>query len=116
MCAYVPLARPTEEEEPIYLENLPITSPQVQAPRKLNIYLKEPPVTDSAKIPEAVLFREKSILKSFAEFTGKHRARFSFLIKLQASIKKETLAQLFSGYFFEIFKNTYFYRPPSMVV
>ena len=82
MCAYVPLARPTEEEEPIYLENLPITSPQVQAPRKLNIYLKEPPVTDSAKIPEAVLFREKSILKSFAEFTGKHLCQILFSNKV----------------------------------
>ena len=39
-------------------------------------------------------------------------ARVSFLIKLQASafnfIKKETLAQVFSSEFFEIFKNSFF--------
>ena len=38
----------------------------------------------------------------------------SFLIKLQAEacnfIKKETLAQLFSREFCEIFQNTFFYR------
>ena len=34
-------------------------------------------------------------------------ARVSFLIKLQA-IKKETLEQVFSCKFYEIFKNTFF--------
>ena len=40
-----------------------------------------------------------------------NRARVSFLIKLQASpynfIKKETLVQLFSCEFYELFKNTF---------
>ena len=43
-------------------------------------------------------------------------ARVSFLIKLQAEacnfIKKETLAQVFSCEFCEIFKNTFFRRTP----
>ena len=43
-------------------------------------------------------------------------ARASFLIKLQAEIcnliSKETLAQLLSCEFCEIFKNTFFYRKP----
>ena len=43
-------------------------------------------------------------------------ARASFLIKLQAEtcnfISKETLAQLLSCKFCEIFKNTFFYRKP----
>ena len=39
-------------------------------------------------------------------------ARVSFLIKLQACnfFKKETLAQMFSCEFWEISKNTFFYR------
>ena len=40
------------------------------------------------------------------------------LIKLQAEaynfIKKETLAQVFSSEFWEIFKNSFFYRKPSV--
>ena len=43
-------------------------------------------------------------------------ARASFLIKLEALaynyIKKETLAQVFSCKFYEISKNTFFYRTP----
>ena len=42
-------------------------------------------------------------------------ARDFFLIKLQASatlIKKQTLAQVFSCEFCEIFENTFFYRTP----
>ena len=46
-------------------------------------------------------------------------ARISFLIKLQAeafnSINKETLVQVFSSEFCEIFKNFFFYRTPPMV-
>ena len=45
-------------------------------------------------------------------------ARVSFLIKLQASdlqfIKKETLAQVFSCEFCEIFKNNFFKRTPPV--
>ena len=41
-------------------------------------------------------------------------ARVSFLIKLQACnfIKKETLTQLFSCEFCEIYKNTFFHIAP----
>ena len=43
-------------------------------------------------------------------------ARVSFIIKLHASgfIKKETLAQVFSCEFCEIFKNTFSYRTPQV--
>ena len=58
----------------------------------------------------------KGVLKNFAKFTGKHRAKVSFLIKLHASacnfIKKETLAQVLSCEFCEISKNTFSYRTP----
>ena len=47
-------------------------------------------------------------------------ARVCFLIMLQAlacnSIKKETLAKIFSCEFCEIFKNTFFYRTPSVAL
>ena len=54
---------------------------------------------------------KKGVLKNFAKSTGKYLcARVSFLIKLQAPpatlLKKETLAQMLSCEFFEIFKNT----------
>ena len=45
-------------------------------------------------------------------------ARVSFLIKLQAwdnFIKKEIQAQMFSCKFYEIFKNTFFYKTPHLV-
>ena len=42
------------------------------------------------------------------------RVRVSFLIKLQASTSKETLAQVFPCEFCKIFKNAYFYRTPLM--
>ena len=83
------------------------------------------------------MFLIKSVLKTFAKFTGKHLyqslfldkvaglcARASFLMKLpvEASnfikketrtetcnfIKKQTLAKVFSCEFYEIFKNTFF--------
>ena len=41
-------------------------------------------------------------------------ARVSFLIKLRNSVKKETLAQLFCCEFWEICKNTYFYRTSTV--
>ena len=46
-------------------------------------------------------------------------ARVSFLIKFQVAcnfIKKETLAQVFSCEFYEISKNTFFYRTPLVAV
>ena len=39
-------------------------------------------------------------------------SRVSFLIKLQAFIKKETLAQVFSCEFYEISKNTFLHTTP----
>ena len=44
------------------------------------------------------VFYKKRVLRNFAKFTGKHRARVSLLIKLQAAcnfIKKEILARCF---------------------
>ena len=52
---------------------------------------------------------KKVVLKNFSKFTGKHLCQ-SLLVKLQASapatLLKETLVQVFSCEFFEIFKNT----------
>ena len=54
------------------------------------------------------------MLKYFVKSTGKHLRPSHFLIKLQrrsvTSLKKETLAMVFSCEFGEIFKNTFFYR------
>ena len=47
------------------------------------------------------------ILRNFAKFTGKHLCR-SFFFNKVAGIKNETLAQVFSCKFYEIFKNTLF--------
>ena len=56
----------------------------------------------------------KGVLTNFANFTGKHLCQSLFLIKLQASasksIKKETLAQLFSCEVYKIYKNTFFIK------
>ena len=52
------------------------------------------------------MFYEKGVLKNFAEFKEKHLCR---------NLKIETSMQVFSGEFCEIFKNTYFYRTPSVV-
>ena len=58
------------------------------------------------------VFYKKGVLKNFTKFTGKHLYQSLFLIKLQASdlqlYGKETLAQVFSCEFCEIFKNTFF--------
>ena len=60
------------------------------------------------QLPE--VFHKKSVLKSFAKFTGNTCAGVSFLIKLEAFnfIKIETAVQVFSFEFCEIFKNTFF--------
>ena len=65
------------------------------------------------------VLRKKDVLKNFAKFTGKHLYQSLFFNKvasLQACdfIKKETLAQVFSCEFCEIFKNTFFHRTPSV--
>ena len=52
-------------------------------------------------------FCKKDALKNLAKFTGKHLCQSLFL-------KKETLVQLFSCEFCEIFKNAFFYRTPPL--
>ena len=47
------------------------------------------------------VFYKNGVLKNFVKFTGKHPEACSF-------IKKETLRQVFSCEFCEIFKNTFF--------
>ena len=68
-----------------------------------------------SKTPEAVA-RRCSVKKVFLEISQKSQkntcARDSFLIKACNFIKKESLAQAFSCEFYEISKNTYFYRTP----
>ena len=52
----------------------------------------------------------KGALENFSKFTGKHLCQGLILIKLLEAcnvIKKEVLAQAFSGKFCEIFKNTF---------
>ena len=63
------------------------------------------------------VFCKKSVLKIFENVTGKHFARVSFLIKLQAehvTLLKKTLAQVFSCEFCDIFKNTVFFKTPPV--
>ena len=62
------------------------------------------------------VFVKKGILRNFANFTGRHLCQSLFFNKvaglrvsgLQLFIKIETLAQVFSGEFCEISKNTFF--------
>ena len=56
------------------------------------------------------VFCKKVVLRNFAKFTGKQLCQ-----RPQACIfiKKETLAQVFSCEFCEIFKNTLFTSPPD---
>ena len=52
---------------------------------------------------------KKMFLKNFAKFTGKH------LCQSCSVIKKETLTQVCSLEFCEIFRKTFFYRTPPVV-
>ena len=62
------------------------------------------------------MFCKKDILIKISQNSQENIcARFSFLIKLQL-IKEETLAQVFSYEFWEISKNTFFYRTPPVGV
>ena len=54
---------------------------------------------------------KKDFLGNFAKFTGKHLCQSLFFSK-KNFIKKETLAQIYSCEFCEIFENTIFYRTP----
>ena len=62
---------------------------------------------------------KKGVLKDFLKFTGKHLCLTLFFNKVAGLIvynfvEKETLAQVFSWEFYEISKNTFFYRTPSV--
>ena len=56
------------------------------------------------------VFCKKGVLRTFTKFTGKHLCHRLFFNKIAG--KKEPLTQVFSCEFFEIFKNTFFYRIP----
>ena len=51
------------------------------------------------------VFCKKSVPRNFAKFTGKYLCQIIFFYKVD---KKETLAEVFSGEFCEISKNTFF--------
>ena len=56
---------------------------------------------------------KKDVLKNFAKFAGKHLCQSLFfhkvaVLKPATLFKKETLAQVFSGEFWKIFKNFFF--------
>ena len=71
--------------------------------------LKSLEENDRSSLPE-VLFYEKGVLQNIEKFTGKQLSQCLFLNKVEACdfIKKETLAQVFSCEFCEIFKKTFF--------
>ena len=67
------------------------------------------------------VFCRKIVLRNFAKFTGKHLCQGVFFDKVAGLrpkackfIKKEILVQGFSCEFYEIFKNTFFYRTPPV--
>ena len=51
---------------------------------------------------------KKDVLRNFTKFIGKHLCQSLILINFFNFIKKETLTQVFSCEFCEIFKNTFF--------
>ena len=72
----------------------------------------------SSRSSRPEVFCKKSVLRNFAKFTGKYLSQCLFFNKKDLSllnfIKKEALAQLFSGEFYEISKNTFSYITPSV--
>ena len=65
------------------------------------------------------LFFRKGVLRYFANFTWKHLYQSLFFNKVAGLgpatlLKKENLAQVFSCEFWEISKNTFFYRTPPV--
>ena len=58
------------------------------------------------------MFCKKGVLRNFAKFTGKHLCQSIFLNKVLQLYKKETLAQVFSCEFCEIFEINFFHRTP----
>ena len=64
------------------------------------------------------MFCKKVILKNFPKFLGKQLCQSLFFNKVAGAcnfIKKETLAQLFSCEFCDIFENAFFYRTTLVV-
>ena len=66
------------------------------------------------------VFCREVVLRNFTKFTRKIKCEGLFFNKIAGSrpptlLKKETLAQMFSCEFCEIYKNTYFYRTPPVV-
>ena len=65
------------------------------------------------------MFCKKVVVKNFPKFLGKQLCQSLFFNKVAGAcnfIKKETLAQLFSCEFCDIFKNAFFYRTTLVVV
>ena len=66
------------------------------------------------------VFCKKGVLKNLTKFTRKHLSQSLFfntvagLSLFAATLLKKTLAQLFSSEFWEISKNTFFYRTPPV--
>ena len=94
----------------------------MNSPKRSTYFVVEPAfcmviTNHTISFPE-VLY-EKSVLRNFTKFIGKHLSTVSFLIKLQDSackfIKKETLTQVFSCKLCKISKNTFFHRAPMVV-
>ena len=59
----------------------------------------------------------KDVIKNFTKLTGKRLCQNLFFnkvagLRLAALLKKETLTQVFSFEFCQIFNNTFFYRTP----
>ena len=67
-------------------------------------------ITNRSGCPD--VFCKKGVLRNFTKFTGKHLCQSLFFNKACNFIKKEDLAQVFSCEFYEISKNTFFYRTP----
>ena len=64
------------------------------------------------------VFCKKGVLRNYAKFKGKHLWQSLFFNKVAGEvcdyIKKETLAQVFSCEYFQIFKNAFFYETPPV--
>ena len=73
-------------------------------------FLRTPVLFITTEAPTRVVLWKKVFLEILQSSQENTCARVSFWIKLQAwnFIKKETLAQVFSGEFCEISKNTFF--------
>ena len=66
------------------------------------------------------VFCKKGVFRSFIKFTGKHLWQSLFFNKVAhlrpATLLKKRLAQVFSCEFYEISKNTFFYRTLPVAV